>query len=61
MGKKANRRTEQRKQRGLMQWKAARNAVFAKDEAKFALRKVRQKLGGDLTGREPDIETETGK
>lgn len=61
MGRKANRRTEQRKQRGLMQWKAARNVVFAKDEAKFALRKVRQKLGGDLTGREPDVETETGK
>ncbi|KAL2001374.1 hypothetical protein VTN02DRAFT_1842 [Thermoascus thermophilus] len=60
MGNKANRHTEHRKQRGLMQWKPARNAVFVKDEAKFALRKVRQKLGGDLSGREPDIETETG-
>ncbi|KAL4871679.1 hypothetical protein BDV12DRAFT_163551 [Aspergillus spectabilis] len=58
--KKAAKRSEQRQQRGMMQWKPARNAVFAKDEAKFALRKVRQKFGGDLAGREPDIETETG-
>jgi hypothetical protein len=44
----------------MMQWKPARNAVFAKDEAKFALRKMKKKIGmGDLTGREPDIETET--
>ncbi|KAE8355805.1 hypothetical protein BDV28DRAFT_145744 [Aspergillus coremiiformis] len=58
--KKANRRSEQRQQRGLMQWKPARNAVFARDEAKYALRKVRKRFTGDLTGREPDIETETG-
>lgn len=57
--KKSNKRSEERQQRGLMQWKPARNAVFARDEAKFALRKVRNHLGGDLTGREPDIETET--
>ncbi|KAJ5595279.1 uncharacterized protein N7459_001487 [Penicillium hispanicum] len=57
---KANRRSEQRQQRGLMQWRPARNAVFAKDEAKFALRKMKKKFGaGDLTGREPDVETET--
>lgn len=57
---KANRRSEQRQQRGMMQWKPARNAVFAKDEAKFALRKMKKKIGmGGLTGREPDIETET--
>ncbi|GAB1192265.1 hypothetical protein APSETT444_001454 [Aspergillus pseudonomiae] len=58
--KKANRRSEQRQQRGLMQWKPARNAVFARNEAKFALRKVRKRFTGSLTGREPDIETETG-
>lgn len=59
---KVNKRTEQRQERGMMQWKPARNAVFAKDEGKFALRKMKKKLpGGDLTGREPDIETETGK
>ncbi|KAL2813179.1 hypothetical protein BDW59DRAFT_154952 [Aspergillus cavernicola] len=58
--KRAAKRSEQRQQRGMMQWKPARNAVFAKDEAKYALRKVRQKFGGDLAGREPDIETETG-
>jgi hypothetical protein len=57
---KANRRSEQRQQRGLMQWKPARNAAFVKDEAKFALRKVKKKVGaGGLTGREPDVETET--
>jgi hypothetical protein len=57
---KANKRSEQRQQRGLMQWRPARNAAFAKDEAKFALRKMKKKLGaGDLTGREPDVETET--
>lgn len=56
-----NKRSEERRQRGLMQWKPARNAVFARDEAKYALRKVKRKLGaGDLTGREPDIATETG-
>ncbi|KAL4990581.1 hypothetical protein BDW68DRAFT_154012 [Aspergillus falconensis] len=58
--KRAAKRSEQRQQRGLMQWKPARNAQFAKDEAKFALRKVRQHFSGNLSGREPDIETETG-
>lgn len=55
-----NKKSEKRKQRGLMQWKPVRNMAFAKDEAKFALRKVRHKFGGDLTGREPDVETEMG-
>jgi hypothetical protein len=60
-GNKANKRTEQRQQRGLMQWKPARNALFAKHEASFALRKAKKKFGmGGLTGREPDVETETG-
>lgn len=59
MTSKTNKRTEQRQQRGLMQWRPARNAAFAKDEAKFAVRKLKKKVGaGDLTGREPDIETE---
>ncbi|KAJ5815138.1 hypothetical protein N7474_006915 [Penicillium riverlandense] len=57
---KANKRSEQRQERGLMQWKPARNALFAKDEAKFALAKLKKKVGaGGLTGREPDVETET--
>jgi hypothetical protein len=57
---KANKRSEQRQQRGLMQWRPARNAAFAKDEAKYALRKIKKKVGaGGLTGREPDVETET--
>lgn len=57
--KKANKRTDERQQRGLMQWKPARNVAFAKDEAKYALRKVGKKFTGDLAGREPDVETET--
>jgi hypothetical protein len=57
---RANRRSEQRHQRGMMQWKPARNALFAKHEAQFALQKLKKKVGvGDLTGREPDVETET--
>ena len=58
-GNRANKRSEKRKQRGMMQWKPARNVAFAKHEAGFALRKVKMKLTGDLAGREPDIETET--
>lgn len=45
-----------RRQRGLMQWRPMRNAQFAKDEAKYALRKVRNL--GALDGRKPDVETE---
>jgi hypothetical protein len=58
---KANKRTERRKQRGLMQWKPARNAAFAKDEAKFGLKKLQKKFTGGLSGREPKVETETGQ
>ena len=57
---KQNKRTEQRKQRGLMQWKPARNAVFAKDEAKFAMKKMGRRFTGGLEGRQPGVETETG-
>jgi hypothetical protein len=45
-----------RKHRGLMQWRPMRNLQFAKDEAKFAVRKM-TKLGA-LDGRKPDVETE---
>jgi hypothetical protein len=58
---KANKRTERRKQRGLMQWKPARNVAFAKDEAKFGLKKLQKKFTGGLSGREPKVETETGQ
>jgi hypothetical protein len=44
----------------MMQWKPVRNAVFAKDEATFALNKVKHKITGGLSGREPDVETEVG-
>jgi len=43
----------------LMQWKPARNAKFAKDEAKLGIRKLKNKLVGGLNGRQPDVETET--
>ncbi|KAJ5505877.1 C2 membrane targeting protein [Penicillium expansum] len=57
---RANKHSEQRQQRGIMQWRPARNATFAKNEAKFALQKMKKKIGvGGLTGREPDVETET--
>ena len=45
-----------RKHRGLMQWRPMRNAQFAKDEAKFAVRKATNVTA--LDGRKPDIETE---
>ncbi|KAM0284556.1 hypothetical protein ACHAQH_001922 [Verticillium albo-atrum] len=45
-----------RKHRGLMQWRPVRNMQFAKNEAMFAMRKVK-KLGA-LDGRKPDVETE---
>ncbi|KAI9155381.1 hypothetical protein HJFPF1_07963 [Paramyrothecium foliicola] len=45
-----------RKHRGLMQWRPMRNAQFAKNEAKFSFRKVKNL--GALDGRKPDVETE---
>ncbi|KAJ3515373.1 hypothetical protein NM208_g14973 [Fusarium decemcellulare] len=45
-----------RRHRGLMQWRPMRNVQFAKDEAKYAVRKV-MNLGA-LDGRKPDVETE---
>ncbi|KAG9256666.1 uncharacterized protein F5Z01DRAFT_617765 [Emericellopsis atlantica] len=53
---KSRSRDLHRKQRGLMQWRPMRNAKFAKDEAKYAFRKVR--TIGSLDGRKPDVETE---
>ncbi|KAL8703591.1 MAG: hypothetical protein Q9201_003239 [Fulgogasparrea decipioides] len=57
----ANKKSEKRKQRGLMQWKPVRNLAFAKDEAKFTVRRVKHKMTGGLGGREPTVETETGQ
>ncbi|KAK3076634.1 hypothetical protein LTS18_012476, partial [Coniosporium uncinatum] len=53
-------RTEQRRHRGMMQWKPARNLKFAKDEGKIGLNKLKKKLTGSMEGRKPDVETETG-
>lgn len=58
---KQNKKTEERKQRGLMQWKPARNLKFAKDEGIIGVRKLKNRMTGDLQGRQPDIETETGQ
>jgi hypothetical protein len=55
-----NKRTEERKQRGLMQWKPARNLKFAKDEGIIGIRRFKSKLTGGLEGRQPGVETETG-
>ncbi|KAF2130771.1 hypothetical protein P153DRAFT_421819 [Dothidotthia symphoricarpi CBS 119687] len=55
-----NKKAEERKHRGLMQWKPARNAKFTKDEAKIGLRKLKKKLTGGMEGRQPGVETETG-
>ncbi|KAL9082833.1 MAG: hypothetical protein Q9159_006164 [Coniocarpon cinnabarinum] len=53
-----NRRTEERKQRGMMQWRPARNAKFALDEGKIGVRKLKSRFTGSLEGRQPDVETE---
>jgi hypothetical protein len=55
--KKQNKRTEERKHRGLMQWKPARNARFAKNEAKIGFAKLKKKVTGGLEGRQPGVET----
>jgi hypothetical protein len=57
---KLNKDTEKRKHRGLMQWKPARNAAFAKDQAKFGINKIKRRFSGSLGGREPGVETEAG-
>jgi hypothetical protein len=54
---KQNKRAEERRHRGLMQWKPARNAKFAKDEAKIGLAKLKKKVTGGLDGRQPGVET----
>ena len=45
-----------RKHKGLMQWRPVRNLQFAKNEAKFAVRRTLNK--GTLQGRKPDVESE---
>jgi hypothetical protein len=57
--KKAAKRSEERKHRGLSQWTPARNVKFAKDEGKIGVGKLKKKLGfGSLAGREPGVESE---
>jgi hypothetical protein len=59
-GNKQNKRTEERKLRGLMQWKPARNAKFAKDEGRIGLGKLKNRITGGLDGRQPGVESELG-
>jgi hypothetical protein len=56
--KRVNKRSEKRKQRGMMQWKPVRNMAFAKDEAVFGVKRITKRFTGSLGGREPDVETE---
>ena len=51
-----NQKSMHRRHQGLMQWKPMRSLAFAKDEAKFGVRKLKNKV--KLSGREPDVETE---
>ncbi|KAK5944500.1 hypothetical protein PMZ80_003782 [Knufia obscura] len=55
---KADKRTEKRKHRGMMQWKPARNVAFAKDQTKVGLNRIKKRFTGGLGGREPGVETE---
>lgn len=50
-------RTEERRQRGLMQWRPARNAKFAKDQGTIGIRKLKNRVTGGLEGRQPGVET----
>lgn len=52
---KQNKKTEERKQRGLMQWKPARNLKFAKNESIIGMRKLKGKIIGGLDGRQPGV------
>jgi Ca2+-dependent lipid-binding protein len=54
---KQNKRTEERKHRGLNQWKPVRNAVFAKDQSMLGLAKLKKKITGGLDGRQPGVES----
>ncbi|KAI0485570.1 C2 domain-containing protein [Xylaria cf. heliscus] len=53
---KSRSRDLHRQHRGLMQWRPMRNVQFAKNEAKFAVRRLTKV--GSLSGRQPDVETE---
>jgi hypothetical protein len=54
---KQNKRTEERKQRGLNQWRPMRNAKFAKDQSKIGFQKLKKRLTGGLDGRQPGVES----
>lgn len=54
---KQNKRAEERKHRGKMQWKPVRNAKFAKNQTMIGMSKLKKKVTGGLDGRQPGVET----
>ncbi|RMZ90409.1 hypothetical protein DV736_g2366, partial [Chaetothyriales sp. CBS 134916] len=56
--KMAGKRTETRTHRGRAQWTPARNLQFVKDEGVFGINKLKRRFIGDMSGREPGVETE---
>ena len=56
-----NKRSVQRKHRGLMQWTPVRSIKFFKDEGVLGVKKLKGKLTGNLDGRQPGVDTETGQ
>ncbi|RMZ84994.1 hypothetical protein DV738_g320, partial [Chaetothyriales sp. CBS 135597] len=56
--KKAGKRAEKRTHRGYTQWRPARNLQFVKDEGVFGINKLKKRFIGDMSGREPGVETE---
>lgn len=52
---KQNKKTEERKHRGMMQWRPARNLRFAKNEGIIGMRKLKGKITGGLEGRQPGV------
>lgn len=56
--KRAGKRAEDRKHRGLSQWMPARNVKFAQSQAKIGVSRIKKRFTGSLGGREPGVETE---
>lgn len=55
---KQSKDTLARRHRGVRQWKAAREAIFFRDEAMLGMKKVKHRMTGGLQGRDPKPETE---
>lgn len=53
-------RAEKRHHRGPRQWKPVREMDYFRTETMIGLRKVKNKLTGNLQGRDPKVESEAG-